>query len=61
VIPKDWQPTPENINALPEPLKRFIHDLTTCCASELVAENYALKNNIEGLKIIVKGGKKPCQ
>ena len=26
-IPDDWTPTAENINALPGPLRRFIHDL----------------------------------
>jgi hypothetical protein len=26
-----WLPTPENINALPEPLRKFIHDLETRC------------------------------
>lgn len=26
-----WTPTPENINALPEPLRRFVHDLETRC------------------------------
>jgi hypothetical protein len=25
----DWKPTPENINALPEPIRRYIHDLIT--------------------------------
>ena len=27
----DWQPTPERINALPEPIRRYIHDLETRC------------------------------
>ena len=30
-IPADWTPTNENINALPEPLRRYIHDLETVC------------------------------
>jgi len=29
--PKNWIPTPENINALPEPLRGYIHDLATRC------------------------------
>lgn len=29
VIRDDWTPTAANINALPEPLRRFIHDLET--------------------------------
>ncbi len=28
-IPADWTPTAEIINALPEPLRRYIHDLQT--------------------------------
>jgi hypothetical protein len=30
-IAPDWTPTPENVNALPEPLRRYIHDLQTVC------------------------------
>jgi hypothetical protein len=30
-IKDDWTPTAENINALPEPLRVFIHDLNTVC------------------------------
>ena len=30
-IPDGWTPTPENINALPDPLRKFIHDLETRC------------------------------
>jgi hypothetical protein len=26
-----WKPTPENINALPEPIRQYIHDLATVC------------------------------
>ena len=26
-----WLPTPENINALPDPLRQYIHDLETRC------------------------------
>lgn len=28
-IPPDWQPTPEAINALPEPLRAYIHRIQT--------------------------------
>ena len=28
-IPPDWTPTPANINQLPEPLRRYFHDLET--------------------------------
>jgi hypothetical protein len=30
-MPEDSTPTPENINALPEPLRRFVHDVETNC------------------------------
>jgi hypothetical protein len=30
-IKDDWSPTPQNINALPEPLRAYIHDLKTVC------------------------------
>ena len=30
-IKPDWSPTPANINALPNPLRRYIHDLKTIC------------------------------
>lgn len=29
--PATWKPTAENINKLPEPVRRFIHDLQTVC------------------------------
>lgn len=29
MIPADWKPTAENINALPDPLRRYIHNLET--------------------------------
>jgi hypothetical protein len=30
-IPPDWTPTRDNVNDLPEPLRRYIHDLHTVC------------------------------
>ena len=50
----NWQPTPENINALPKSLRDFIHEMAANCASELIMENFALKSNIEGLKAMIK-------
>lgn len=35
-----WLPTPDNINALPGPVKRFIHDLeTNCDPAGIIREN----------------------
>ena len=31
LIPADWEPTPHNINALPEPLRKHIQELETRC------------------------------
>jgi len=40
----DWTPTAENINALPDPLRRYIHELETACdPSGDVRELYRLK------------------
>jgi hypothetical protein len=30
-IPPNWTPTPASIAALPEPLRRYIHNLETSC------------------------------
>lgn len=31
MIPDSWLPTPANVNALPEPLRHYIHQLETNC------------------------------
>lgn len=47
-IPDDWQPTPENVNALPAPLRRYIHDIETVCDhSGIVRENFMLRVKLE--------------
>jgi len=39
-IDPTWQPTPEAINALPEPLCRFIMEMETLCTpADLVRQN----------------------
>ncbi len=53
IIKDDWLPTPENINSLPEPLKKYIHDLESFCGCELVQENFELSQNFEGAKALV--------
>lgn len=30
-LPSDWTPTAANVNALPEPVRRYIHDIETRC------------------------------
>jgi predicted dehydrogenase len=57
-IPEGWAPTADNLNALPMPLRHFIHALHTECdpagtIRENVLneeENYALHKMIEELK-----------
>ena len=46
-----WTPTAENINALPKPLRKFIHDLeTNCDPPSLVRENICLKETCGALQ-----------
>lgn len=51
-IDPDWKPTAENINALPEPLRRYIHFLQTDCDPQgTIRENYLLRErNAELMK-----------
>lgn len=53
-----WTPTADNINALPDPIKRYIHDLETNCDPQYIireniltkGENNALLAQIEELR-----------
>ena len=47
-IPDNWLPTPDSINSLPEPLKRYIHNLVSFSGAELVQENFELQENFKG-------------
>ncbi len=50
---KDWTPTPDNINRLPEPLRRYIHDLETLCdPAGIVAENVLQRDNANMLTVV---------
>lgn len=54
-IGDDWQPTAANINALPDPLRRFIHDLETMAdPAGLVQENYELKLQVRAAEAMVE-------
>ena len=49
-IPPDWQPTPENIQALPEPLRRFImHLKTRCDPAGDIQTIWSLREQVNGL------------
>lgn len=54
-IDPDWLPTAENINALPDPLRRFIHDLETMAdPAGLVLENYQLRQQVRAVEAMVE-------
>lgn len=59
-IPDDWAPTAAAINALPDPLRRFIHDIeTNCDPAGLVRENYALKLQVRAVEAMVARSREP--
>ena len=52
VLLTDWLPTAEHINALPEALRKFIHDLeTNADPARMVAENALLKDTAIQLQV----------
>jgi hypothetical protein len=51
-IPRDWMPTAEAINALPAPLRCFIHDLLTeCDPAGTIRENVLLRDENYALRL----------
>jgi hypothetical protein len=58
-IQNNWLPTSENINHLPEPVRKYIHDLeTNVDPAGLVQENACLKENIRALQTRLGGKNK---
>lgn len=55
-IEDDWLPTAENINALPEPLRRYIHDCITlaCDPQGVILENYQLRQQVRAVEAMVE-------
>ncbi len=53
-IPESWKPTSANINALPDPLRRYIHDLETRCdpAGDIAALAILTDQHEAALKLI---------
>lgn len=44
LVDADWTPTAENIESLPDPLRRYIHDLhTRADPGGLMRENFTLR------------------
>jgi hypothetical protein len=53
-IPDDWAPTSDNINALPEPLRRYIMELHTLCDPQLIIQqNWELRDLVAALEAMV--------
>jgi hypothetical protein len=49
---KNFNPTPEHVNSLPQPLRKYIHDLETIAdPAGIVRENSQLKDQIRSLEI----------
>ena len=49
--PREWKPTPESINNLPDPIRRYIHDLeTNADPAGMVQENFNLRESLKGLE-----------
>jgi hypothetical protein len=51
----DWLPTPENVNALPEGIRRYVHNLQTRCDPAGDVQTMALQaDTIRGLAAKVR-------
>jgi hypothetical protein len=53
-VTENWTPTAVNINALSEPIRKYIHDLeTNCDPAGMVQENACLRENVKALEAIL--------
>lgn len=60
-IPADWLPTADNINALPEPLRRYIMHLETRGDPALnLREKVQLQDQVRQLEGLVAEGPDPA-
>jgi len=58
-INEDWLPTPENINALPEPVRKYIRDIETNIDPQgMVRENVLIKDTCKALVLKLEEKKK---
>lgn len=55
-IDPDWTPTSANINALPAPLRRYIHDCITlaCDPQGVILENCQLRQQVRAVEAMVE-------
>lgn len=53
LIEKSWLPTVENINCLPEPVRKYIHEIETMSdPSGIIRENAIARETIKSLEIL---------
>ena len=45
-IPDNWLPTPDNINALPEPLRNYISGIETICNPQYLIQELILTKDL---------------
>lgn len=58
-IPDDWVPTGDTINALPEPLRRFIMHLETHADPQLtIQQNWELREQVKQLEAMLLAERK---
>ena len=59
-----WLPDPEHINALPQPVRKYVHDLeTNADPAGIVAENALLRDTVGALEVRIRdtgGGHSLC-
>jgi hypothetical protein len=56
MISDDWLPTADNINTLPDPVRRYIHDIETRCDPTGDIQTIAcLRDQVKGLVLALKG------
>lgn len=53
-IPPDWEPSPENINALPGPLREYCHDLHVTKPADLVQASWELRRTNAALRARIR-------
>lgn len=54
-IPDDWRPTADSINALPEPLRRYIHHLETHADPQLTIQQlWEAREQVAQLEAMVR-------
>jgi hypothetical protein len=50
-----WRPDPEHINAVPQPVRKYVHDLmTNADPAGMVAENTLLRDTVAVLEVPIR-------